>query len=1768
MPITLKDLTSVQVDALRKQGFDPSKYSPDTVLEDAEPSGDGKMNVARAAYSPVEAHAGALAGSGLGGLAGMGIGAALAPETGGLSLAIPLLVGLLGSAGGSYTGEKAQESIVPAEAQQELERRAQQAYEEHPYVARGTELGIGALLDGGRPSFRNLSYALGRNADNLAPEALASTARTARANVLTGNAINTGAQAGLSAATQLYDTGSVDPKELGKSALEGFATGALFSNPSWLGKTFNPRWHSVEDHIAALKESTAEPEMLDDQSPKHDEILAGTQETANSVLDGWKYKLLEQARSGQANDSQVNDFTRVKGLVDNASAILNPKIIPDSLMLKNFKKLYKKVSSSDDFTDQANSLAFNNKLNGMSNEQKRQMLYQNQLSNIHSDSAAAVKDYMTQSDSYVNQWKSMLDQQKITQEQLEAHQTELQKQQEFTRDYIQGQTEHAQKIEQGAQKLETEKQKTQTQRERNLQLVEEGRQKTALEEAKNTGLVSKERIAKTNIAHTLVKNQIAAGGESREGEGTASKLPANAQGFEEDLSRTPEEEIQDKMEDSGAKYKPVTDENQIPVPERLTPEQQQFSSLHDWFNSTYKDKGYELYDDGQLQVPVTPSYENSYRTSEHINPKDTSKLVSKLGSMDAVNKLRQFINLHNTIDFKPADSLDKHIQSGKATTGSVLDYFAASDGHPYQRLANELLVSSHPESLAVPWELGVERSHFNSETGKVMVDEGTPRRAGEILEEAIHSLQTTKIPRILLIKQGKDWYDEAQNYIKNNPGDSISELIEAYIETVKQVGLHDTLFSQKGLTGSADRLMAMHQDSHVAYALGDFAEFLAHAYRTKDFQELLNHIPSGKNDNRNMWQRIVDAIKHMFGISPKAGSMLEHVIRHTAELHSREPIKYLTVKPDSNKPTFIGHQSDLTGKTDGFDLYNLKKPILDENGKVLHSEGSTVSKGTLDKYGVKYAPLHPAEEGQDPLSRGMRSVFGAAIDKIHNLPVKEGKTVANAFTKTLAEKQELQGKWWTKIDHVTRALSQKQRDNLNHVLQSENRDKRSYSTALRSQPERKAYDTIRSTLKEIQQHQIAINEPVMRNGIPSKPIHDPWYYPTTEDLKAGDTLRQGTDIGKIQHYHDAFVKNYQSFHPTMNANQVEQEWRDFVDVHQGSPASNSLPDLAHFGAMRKQAGTPLPAEMRRNDPAENMFHYVRRSAMDMSHYKNVEADHAVLGALNGKTDAWGNPVPPAQTPIHGNEAVKAVLDEIRGEVEPYSERAAKATEGLASAAILGLQTEIHKVAASPFQAATFSDNPAQFIGAMTHAVSNLGRSYLHAEQNGLSVKNPQQIKRFTDSNVTVAEKINLVAKALRSVYTLGGLTERLQLGLAQGTSEYLVGRKIDSANNGQETAMSTMIQLDPDWVQGKTYTPEEQTKLASRMAGYLTGTRDARTMPTWMLRDTEISSFFKLMSWNVAQTNSFMKNAWLPMTKGDIRPLIMTTFGATLGGYLIKELRERASGRPSQIASLADIQASSRGVEGNIPAVAYNWMAAASFGGLGGMISLAAKVPFDIAYRNHPQGMVFPLDEYATNYAEIAVHVADALAHDPTANVLQVAGHAMNDIILKNTQLGRTVMNQMINAGVISDSSSTETGRDLAYGREMSDAATRLKHFQQVEGLPLPPLDPSQANPYLNEEAKRFKHTEDIPEAVDKLKTILGDYMAKYAHSPDILMSKIEGLKANPLNIFPSMENAPIVFSKYIQFLTKEYGPSQAQALLGDYLKRKVINQAKGQMVP
>lgn len=842
---------------------------------------------------------------------------------------------------------------------------------------------------------------------------------------------------------------------------------------------------------------------------------------------------------------------------------------------------------------------------------------------------------------------------------------------------------------------------------------------------------------------------------------------------------------------------------------------------------------------------------------------------------------------------------------------------------------------------------------------------------------------------------------------------------------------------------------------------------------------------------------------------------------------------------------------------------HIKKNVTsgwDERGVREHLASVLQEKPTAKEESVK--PTTSSELSPNLTFKPTRS----ALDTIRELPTTAGRKLADALHSTFIERKHYIGDLWNPIAKQMQGMSKADIQQVHNTLQTEDRAGRFQTQMLRTPNQRRLYRLIRDFLNKDADLRIKERLPVYQNGQPRLAKKNPTYYPDIVNSKVRQILQANTDTTAVKQLRDDFVKNRMKL--GQSREEAEVGYLDQLDKMQGSQDKGVHSGGTHFAASRQPEGLPLPTSWTENDARKSLATYFNRKATDYSFFKHVEKNPEAMAALGNKKDAWGNPIEQANpssknhvTNINQNTAVKNVIHELSIEAGDQVERTQHRIESLATASILGPLTELHKVVSTFFKALTYYDNPAAMAHMSVKAAMGFSKGYERAMSNGQGQLSSRGLADFVDNHLTWADRFAGAAQGIRDIYTAGQLTERFMVGSSQIHAEYLVRGKLAQANSGDAAATRLMRFLDPTYQAGKTYDAKGMSQLATEMAGMWHGSRDARTLPAWMLHDNEISAFMKLSSWGIAQTNNFMRDVWTPAVRDkQYQPLVTAMFGGLLGGYVIKELRERLSGKQTGIPSLTEIGASSRGFEGNIPALAYNAMAAASYAGLGGIISQVARYPFDVAFRNTPQSATFPLDAVTTNLAKTATNVVDAMLNSVNPNYLDIATKAGLEVIGQNLQLARVGINQGINLGLI-------TGLP-AEQKELSDKLGELRRFKEVEGLPVDAQTDSAKNPLLNLDQKEFKHTQDLGQAVRELPALVSEIVGKYGNEPDLMLEKLKELKSNPYSTFPDMETLPLEYVKYISYLNRVEGPQQAQQELTNYLRKKMVNEVKSGLVP
>lgn len=1163
---------------------------------------------------------------------------------------------------------------------------------------------------------------------------------------------------------------------------------------------------------------------------------------------------------------------------------------------------------------------------------------------------------------------------------------------------------------------------------------------------------------------------------------------------------------------------PQTDEEGAPV--KYAPSTDQPSD-RDAYEQKYQQLS-QMMKDGKAG---TPEFQQTWKEMEDI--KNQNK-----GMPPAPSETSETPNTKEAPPTEPisfSQKLGEHIEDTKATVGSVLQQMAGSD-NAYKDLASHLLGSVSPDKLQAPITAShnTERSNYNLSNKSIdlSAQNADHFKPNVVMHEIGHAVTSNSLPKQFDGLRGETLKTTMDSYLKDPKADpAVKELINSYYETAKNLGLHDALFKDKevtnksglkgyktGAAGIPDRAKLTGEHG---YSLGDLHEFVTSVFSDKAFQKKLNEMPSGLNDNRSMWSRIVDSIKRVMGLDVKSGSLLERALKAGGEI--------------SEKP-------------------------------------NTEDYSTGNKEVKKEAPVPAGQSPEENTKRmgGFGKIFKSSIDTVKDLAHPQAKEVASALQKAHQEKDERFGKTFNKLQETADklGLTKQDQEQLKKISEYENLNgQKAPSTMFRNSRQVKMYQAERTVYDESGKFRIANGEPVYRGGNPTQLKQDPFSHPLTPNQDVINTYRQNNDKAAIAKLDKTFL-DYQTKKAGLTMSEAQEKLNTFKDAIQGGGTNSDSSNLQFYNAARRAQGITLPPEFSKQGYMQNLETYYSRQALDNSFYKNVESNPKVMSALGAEKDAWGNPIPKnPEGSIGNNDAVKAALKEFQGSPSSLANRTEGAVSSLATSLFISNPAiELHKLGSNIIGIAGMADNPIQAAKTFGKMISNFTSGLTHATENGVHKLTARDAMDMFDSTASVSQRMQSLARGVRQISSLGDLTTKFSDGLMQAGAEYTLPNKITKANNGDETSQQLLKKIDPDYVVGKTYNPQEISKLASSLTGFLHGTHDGRTMPSWMAGDSELAGFFKLAHWSVAQTNKFMSDIYTPATKGDYKPLLNGVFGAAIGGYLIKELREKVQGKHGQIPDLGEIASSTKGLSGNKGLVAYNAIAAAQYAGFGGLLSQIAKYPFDVAYKNNPQGATFPLDEISTDLVKTLGQVSSAIANDPHPDWFELAKQVTAHIMTTDVQLARVGYNAAINSGLVDGS--------LAEKKQLSDKLGQLRRFNMVEGYPYEDSDPSSSNPYMNLEQKGFKRTQDIGEAASKLPNLVNNILIQYQDHPDVMMEKLKALKENNYETFPSMESTPIKFGSYLSYLTKKDGPQAAQDELMDYLQHRAINSAKAKMVP
>lgn len=1019
------------------------------------------------------------------------------------------------------------------------------------------------------------------------------------------------------------------------------------------------------------------------------------------------------------------------------------------------------------------------------------------------------------------------------------------------------------------------------------------------------------------------------------------------------------------------------------------------------------------------------------------------------------------------------------------------------------------------------------------------------------------------------------WYKDFLSRMKYKFGVASDE---DALRVIDQRGFHDAPYGMRGeIVPKADRLTQLRAITNPT----------EEQTREKASLEKESQTNNSKDAWKGMGFQDRSAIESLDNASgkpvvdlPPFADMLRNkeVTRIVEDLHKRSIIperasydkEYFKSLDESDKDKVMRIRSLAKQKTLEKVVGAPEGQMYEEPGNPKYASGSAINGADKTTTGpesvdleARKAEILGAKKVVSPLDYKTFSPTRSLLDSIRMKHGPEGNALADSAAKLLEEKDSLKARYMHPIDTAYSDTTPVDREWVDKTLIAEDREGKSYKDKLQNPQQEHLYDAIRDSLKQKQLDQIKDEQPVYdyKTGEMRNAKINPFYYPGPIDLRAIKLLQ---DPSHNQATFDNVKSDFLA-HQKEQGNSPEISQKMWDDLVQGQTPANKLGLKGgggaenYFKANRVSEGVGLPDSMLyKGDIMKKMSRYFSKVAADRAFYRNIESNPDVAKSIGMKNDAWGNELKSEAKSI-GGEDVNTLLQEFRGERSTEDETNTKAFNRVATAAMLGPGTNAHIFASSLAGTIPYF-RAGEAVEGIKYSITNYQKQYENALKTGYARKDYHKISDMFNSQNTFAERLNGLASGIN---TLGGrgLVNHVTKGLLQGAGKFIVESELSRAASGDNRALNLMKQIDPKFDPSKNYTEEEKNQFASNLAGMIHGNHDARTLPRILLHDSAIQPFLALASWNVAQTNNFMRHVWTPATNGNFEPLLMSTLGAGLGGYMLKKMRETLSDKKSPIPAFEELKNSSRGLEGNIPLVAYNLMAMSSMAGYGGILSMLGKTGFDAAYKNMPQGASFPLDEIVISSAKTITDAAAALGSASSLEeYAKIGSKASIDLVKENVQLARLAHSWLVQVPGLAP--------EQLRSKNINAANRDLRSWKMAEGMPYQPQESSESNPYLDLPYKSFKKTEDVLEAAKELPSLISIALDRSQGNGEVLRAQLSKIKSNSFQTMPNPDEIPMTFMRYVEYLRKTKGEEAANERIQEYFKENFLNKMKASMVP
>lgn len=669
----------------------------------------------------------------------------------------------------------------------------------------------------------------------------------------------------------------------------------------------------------------------------------------------------------------------------------------------------------------------------------------------------------------------------------------------------------------------------------------------------------------------------------------------------------------------------------------------------------------------------------------------------------------------------------------------------------------------------------------------------------------------------------------------------------------------------------------------------------------------------------------------------------------------------------------------------------------------------------------------------------------------------------------------------------------------------------------------------------------------LKNSFPDLRVTtpNPDYLPIMVSRKVLYTLlsRQGTPE------YNALVDDYLQFqmqklaerHKTWTPEKLKEEALKEFEIFSAGYTKKDINLAEQFGPIDDAAGVGIPRSWAETSLVDIMSRFNNRYARRIAYHEIFEQDPEVL-KLATKKGTEG---------LATNENVRTVMDDINGKLE-YDESKRMAVSGLVRALMLGPLTGA-KDFTSNLVLGWQHQSPGQVLPSLYESIKGWKQNLAESFQQGANRTNIGTIEYGEGGVGEVVTSLRRMRDITNIVQGRNAL-ERATRVMAYGTGKFLAMDNLWAAHTGKLTKQGRRFLDDfiPEWekyVESGEFPDLVLRRAAARYVGSVQGTYTYQGLPAIAQRGS-LAPYLALARWNIEKTNNFIKYNIEPLRQGNPTPFLMSTLGMFIGGAALTQLVELATNKKQKTPTFSEIAAAKQqGASITLPVV-WKLAALSSLAGYTGMIGDITKSLMDLQFKNRAQTWDNPLLVGVSTLGRNAWDVVEAAQ----SGDLELTADVLSNFLEDTAQAYRLALNHL----------GPEKLKDIARTDKIRD----LRMYRQLMGEDVTEATRERPNPYIGSEARKFKRTADINEAIELAPKLIDRAFEKSGGDIERLRSELQSLKQSSYQTMPSFENMPLHFIRYLHYLTQTQGEEAAQERLRDYLTQTTLNRAKRSLIP